>query len=453
MKNTKKKKLIIAFIVCLVVIGICLHTRHIWEKNAQVKELETEQISPKMQGLSTQTNETEDLKPLSAEELNNPIKVTALPTTYSAQTKQTGKLTYLSDIPRMSKSTTRYGSILNDKTQNNAKITVKLGGTATSFDKGIWAHATSDLYYDLRNFQEYEYFSAYLGLNVTSNNGNGVTFIISTSNDGQNWTEKYRTQALPSQNATECRVPIKGYRYLRLYASDNGANGSDHSVYADAKLLTADYSDGTGIPTMFELDEQIKNTDENAPNLEYMVLQREFISRVGRTTLINFINEGEANKETLNWLMGDVDTLGLYFYGSTPIGGYKNSLSVLTRLYQTYKNDLNDTTVKNGIQNGYLYKKMIMALSHTHSTIVRSFMPNAGEDGYDTSGLNDPSNPMVSDAVKRYAVYKKMYLANKLSATFPKLEVEEMKGVMKALIQDNEIEWLRDYVQQRRIQC
>mgnify|MGYP002470945460 CR=1 FL=1 len=125
----------------------------------------------------------------------------------------------------MSKSSTKYGSILNDKTSTNTKITVKIGGTATSFDKGIWAHATSDLYYDLRNFSEYDYFYAYLGLNTTSTARNGVTFVISTSNDGQDWTEKYRAPVSPNQNAVECRVPIEGARYLRLYVNDNGANG------------------------------------------------------------------------------------------------------------------------------------------------------------------------------------------------------------------------------------
>ena len=289
-------------------------------------------------------------------EARNTVNVKAVPTTYSAETRATGKLIYLSDIPYMSKSTTKYGTILNDITSSNTKITVKIGGTATSFDKGIWAHATSDVYYDLRNFQEYDYFSAYLGLNTTSNGGNGVTFVISTSNDGQNWTEKYRAEALPNQNAVECRIPIEGNRYLRLYANDNGANGKDHSVYADAKLLTADYSDGTGVPTVFDLEAQIRNMDENDPNLEHMVLQREFVSRVGRTTLLDFVNQGDSSRETLRWLMGDSDTLGLYFYGSTPIGGYKNSLNVLTKLYQTYKNDLNDDTVKNGVRNGEIFK-------------------------------------------------------------------------------------------------
>lgn len=92
---------------------------------------------------------------------------------------------------------------------------------------------------------------------------------------------------------------------------------------------------------------------------------------------------------------------------------------------------------------------MIMAISHTHSALVRSFMPNVAEDGYDNSKRNDPNSSHVSDPVRRYAVYKKMYLANKLNSVFPKLEVEEMKSVMKASISDNEIEWLRDYVMSR----
>ena len=463
MKNFQKKIAIILVIVCLLAMGTYIfassNSVHITKQNAKPILLQsgggkgvlyTEEIKDETQNLPTQSIRSEFSETLETiQEYNDAVKVSALPTTYSAETRATGKLIYLSDIPHMSKSTTKYGTILNDITSSNTKITVKIGGTATSFDKGIWAHATSDVYYDLRNFQEYDYFSAYLGLNTTSNGGNGVTFVISTSNDGQNWTEKYRAEALPNQNAIECRIPIEGNRYLRLYANDNGANGKDHSVYADAKLLTADYSDGTGIPTLFDLEAQIRNMDENDPNLEHMVLQREFVSRVGRTTLLDFVNQGDSSRETLEWLMGDSDTLGLYFYGSTPIGGYKNSLNVLTKLYQTYKNDLNDDTVKNGVRNGDLFKKIIMAISHTHSTLVRSFLPNVEEDGVTNSNRNDPNSSHVSDPVRRYAVYKKMYLADKLSSVFPKLEVEEMKVVVRALISDNEIEWFRDYIASR----
>ena len=463
MKSFQKKIAIVSVIVCLLAMGTYIfassNSVHITKQNAKPMLLQsgggngvlfTEEIKDETQNLPTQSIRNEFSETLETiQEYNDAVKVSALPTTYSAETRATGKLIYLSDIPHMSKSTTKYGTILNDITSSNTKITVKIGGTATSFDKGIWAHATSDVYYDLRNFQEYDYFSAYLGLNTTSNGGNGVTFVISTSNDGQNWTEKYRAEALPNQNAIECRIPIEGNRYLRLYANDNGANGKDHSVYADAKLLTADYSDGTGVPTVFDLEAQIRNMDENDPNLEHMVLQREFVSRVGRTTLLDFVNQGDSSRETLGWLMGDSDTLGLYFYGSTPIGGYKNSLNVLTKLYQTYKNDLNDDTVKNGVRNGDLFKKMIMAISHTHSTLVRSFLPNVEEDGVTNSNRNDPNSSHVSDPVRRYAVYKKMYLANKLSAVFPKLEVEEMKVVVRALISDNEIEWFRDYITSR----
>ena len=463
MKSFQKKIAIVSVIVCLLAMGTYIfassNSVHITKQNAKPMLLQsgggngvlfTEEIKDETQNLPTQSIRNEFSETLETiQEYNDAVKVSALPTTYSAETRATGKLIYLSDIPHMSKSTTKYGTILNDITSSNTKITVKIGGTATSFDKGIWAHATSDVYYDLRNFQEYDYFSAYLGLNTTSNGGNGVTFVISTSNDGQNWTEKYRAEALPNQNAIECRIPIEGNRYLRLYANDNGANGKDHSVYADAKLLTADYSDGTGVPTVFDLEAQIRNMDENDPNLEHMVLQREFVSRVGRTTLLDFVNQGDSSRETLGWLMGDSDTLGLYFYGSTPIGGYKNSLNVLTKLYQTYKNDLNDDTVKNGVRNGDLFKKMIMAISHTHSTLVRSFLPNVEEDGVTNSNRNDPNSSHVSDPVRRYAVYKKMYLANKLSSVFPKLEVEEMKVVVRALISDNEIEWFRDYITSR----
>ena len=32
-------------------------------------------------------------------------------------------------------------------------------------------------------------------------------------------------------------VPLNGAKYLKLEIHDNGSNGNDHSVFADAKLV------------------------------------------------------------------------------------------------------------------------------------------------------------------------------------------------------------------------
>ena len=60
---------------------------------------------------------------------------------------------YLSDISYKS-AKSGHGSILMDKTASNTQITLMIHGASTAFEKGIWAHATSEIIYDLTNYNE-----------------------------------------------------------------------------------------------------------------------------------------------------------------------------------------------------------------------------------------------------------------------------------------------------------
>ncbi len=94
----------------------------------------------------------------------------------------TDEARYLSDYDYIPGSKTAYGSIQMDKTGSDAKLTLKYDNSPVVFEKGIWAHAASNVYYDLdaiRNGDEgYDHLTAYVGLNTTSTAGNGVIFWI-----------------------------------------------------------------------------------------------------------------------------------------------------------------------------------------------------------------------------------------------------------------------------------
>jgi hypothetical protein len=90
---------------------------------------------------------------------------------------------------------------------------------------------------------------------------------------------------------------------------------------------------------------------------------------------------------------------------------------------------------------------MIITLSLTHSKTVRFWIGDMTPKGGSTTSGENSKN--ISDPVKRYEVYKKMLLANKLHPMFNNLEVEEMRLVMNTKLDDNEIEWLHDYVVSR----
>ncbi len=78
----------------------------------------------------------------------------------------TDQVVYLSDIP-YSKAQTAWGSIMLDKTTDNAQLTMLLNGSTSVIKKGIWAHATSTLEYDISNYKDYAYFTTYYGVNTT----------------------------------------------------------------------------------------------------------------------------------------------------------------------------------------------------------------------------------------------------------------------------------------------
>lgn len=384
---------------------------------------------------------------------------------------------YLSDIPDDKRIVTKsgWGNILKDKASDNSKLSVKVEGAYYTFDKGMWAHATSTLVYDISEYSNnYKYFSAYVGLNRTAaSSSNGVIFKIYTSNDNKNWALVKETDIIKAgDNAEFAQIDITNVHYLKLVADSNGANGNDHSVYADAKLTKTEVSNNaTGMNSLEWYDNELKtiysdcsperqNTcdDVKYRNYELTLLQRTFVKRIGGYALKRFTEESEDNKNVLNWLFNDVDNLNMYILGGTPDGGsYYNSLNVLSRLYKNYNADLNNTSSLNNtwqpnLTYGDLYKKMMITLSLTHSQRVALWM-QPGE------ALNQ------SDPVKRYAIYRALHKKSKeagannttggfratanvdITPWFESLSVEEMRYVMNNLIDDDEILWLNDYVQ------
>ena len=293
---------------------------------------------------------------------------------------------YLSDIEYVAnKSFVGWDNIKYDSTYYG-DITVRIEGANYTFAKGIWAHATSEVVYDLTNYSEYDYFMAYLGMNTTSTRGDGVTFDILISEDGTNWQSKLEEtiDKQYSQDATFVKVNIKGAKFLKLRADDKVNNASDHAVYADAKLVKETYQDPAEalIPSLEELNTKIREfVNSNADlstNQEYelTLLKRELVSRTGNYALKRFLGESEDNRLVYEWLTGDLDILRLYVMGGIPDGGsYYNSLTILAKLYKEYESDLKNTEMLNNpthpeMTYGDLYKKMAMSIALTHTQRV-----------------------------------------------------------------------------------
>ena len=397
-----------------------------------------------------------------------------------AEETENTEFIYLSDLPYMTgkdksgidNTRVGYGSLHLNRTDSGAQFSIRIEGGVYTFQKGIWAHAGSIVTYDLTNYQQYDYFTTYMGVNTTSgNNGNGVNFKIFTSKDGANWelkTEPNPPTIKSGNNAIFVKIPIKGEKYLRLVANDNGANGNDHSVYVDPKLIKETYVEPGKdlVPSIEELDNTIKEAFVNVSTKEeyeatlkeckLTLLKRELISRVGEYGLRRFLLASDINKETFEWLTGDVKVLEYFILGGEPEGGYYNALTQLTRLYEAHKDDFKITeTTKYGTVLGDLYTRMALAMSLTHSQNVGLWLQSGGEN--------------KSDAVRRYEIYKDMHkngnfvvLRNadgtpqlnedgtpKLDITqwFENYTIEEMRYIFNNLSDDEETLWLNEYTQ------
>lgn len=366
------------------------------------------------------------------------------------ESRTTNDFIYLSDIDYMANlSRPGWGSINKDLAGDGSKISVRVENAYYEFDKGMWAHATSTLIYDLSNY-DYEYFTAYVGLNRTaSSSSNGVKFYVYTSMDCKEWTLKTSenpTVLKAGMNAEFLTVPIKGAKYLKLYADSNGSNGNDHSVYADAKL-TNNINEDNIVESVDYYDEELKkftNTDLTNSQYELLLLQRNLVKNMGGYAIKRFVGENDENKETFNWLFNNLENLRLYTLGGAPEGGsYYNSLTVLNSILKKHKSDfdINETT-RYGTRLGDLYKRMAIALSLTHSKLVGLWMQSS-----------QPENK--SNAITRYEIYKELHKNDNfvvrsdidITKWFENYTVEEMRFVMNNNIDDEEILWLNEYTQ------
>ncbi len=353
---------------------------------------------------------------------------------------------YLSDLTPL-RARVGWGRLGIDKDASGNPLKLKVENSLFTFEKGLFAHASSELIYDLTSYDNYyKYFTSFIGINASSNAGNGVTYHFYTSNDNSNYTEVGDPIVKkPSEAATYVEIPLNNAKYLKLVINDNGANGNDHSIFADPKLVNS-LDRNFAIPDADSYDVEIKNkyNNQNITNdLEFTLLKKELVKKVGKYTINSFYNESDKNKACLNWLLNNQDVLRYYILGGNPDGGYYSSLNELSRLYDAYKDDfkITDRTKYNTVL-GDLYTRMAVTLSLTHSTRVALWMqPGAKEN--------------QSDSVTRYRIFKNLHKNNKfrindaidVTRWFENYNVEDMRFVMNNAIDDEEILWLNEYVQ------
>ena len=384
---------------------------------------------------------------VNAKEINSSYNTLNSKTTNIANQEQI----YLSDLNyEADKSRPGWGGIRNDRNPDGGKITLIVDDEVTEFERGIGAHATSTVVYDISRYtNEYTRFVSYIGVDYSQVNkgGDGVKFIISTSNDGVTWTEVENLGiVLPEEGSRYVDIELNGAKYIKFYADEHKGNGNDHSVYADAKLVKDDYIVSNikveGLHPVSYYDEILreKTIEENIEKNEMLILQRAFVDRVTYHSIERLLNKGEKYVNGIEYIFNDKTALK-YFITNGPVnkgGSYLKSLMTFCDIYEIYKDDL-----KNTQDNNFNLRLAIsIALGFSRDAMVEFWAPRYEK----------------VDAVKRYELYQELISSGRMDAggnqdgwgkwsseQFKELPIPMMKWVVDARINNSEILWLADY--------
>lgn len=348
---------------------------------------------------------------------------------------------YLSNLTFEPESWARHGDVTPNKSHSGGTIQLKVDGEVIPFPHGLGAHAKSEVIYDISKYSDtLTRLSCYMGVDYSQNGkGNGVKFTVSYSEDKNQWTQIYESGVvLSSDNAVYVNLDVSRHRYIKLTALDNGADGNDHSVYGDLRLLAPNYDISTegyaGLDTVAEYDAILSrnSVEDNLANRRDTILRREFVNRMGYNTIQAVVKSQSNVAAALDWLLDDTDALQLFLEaGSLFNGSSGKTLMALGDLYQAAQDDVRDS------DDAYTYKKMMLATAVAYCRDIKTYMVNYG------------GNAVSSDPVEKYTTMKYLYdngyFARK--EEFKTYPMELVRYVMDAKMDDSEILWLRKYTE------
>ena len=127
------------------------------------------------------------------------LVVYAKTSTTMEEVKQTySDRVYLSDLDCIKASA--YGTVKNDANSSGAKIKLKVNNSYITFKKGLFAHASSDVIYNVESqiSEGFDTFIAYAGVDASQGGKGNVKFILSVSEDNITWTQIKITDAVTS---------------------------------------------------------------------------------------------------------------------------------------------------------------------------------------------------------------------------------------------------------------
>lgn len=144
------------------------------------------------------------------------------------------KINYVSDLDAVS-TKVGWGRFQKDKAPNETPIELTKLGNVTRYDKGIGAHADSEVVYNVEG-KGYDFFESFLGVDYSMivNNNSSATFEVHV--DGKKVYDSGVMNA--SQDRKYVKIDIRGAKEVKLITTDGKHNGqsADQTVWADAKF-------------------------------------------------------------------------------------------------------------------------------------------------------------------------------------------------------------------------
>lgn len=152
----------------------------------------------------------------------------------TSKVEVTSNYIYASDIKEVS-SKVEYRNLEKDKNPLGEQISLIRQGIVSSYKKGLGAHANSEVVYNIED-NNIDYFESYIGIDQpVSGSKSSATFEVWA--DG---TKIYESGVFKDNTEHEfIKVPVTGAKEVKLITTDaKDGNGSDHTVWADAKFTS-----------------------------------------------------------------------------------------------------------------------------------------------------------------------------------------------------------------------
>ena len=349
---------------------------------------------------------------------------------------------YLSDLDYINDSAwsyAGYGNIKKDSNIEDGTISLIVNGNKKIFIKGMGVHATGQVTYDISNLtDQYSRFLAKVGVDASKGVNGSVIFDILVSTDGSTWTSLYKTDILRGNSeAADVNVDISGYKYLRIYV-DKSINGNsyDHGVLADAKIVKDTYNDESqtynSIHNLKYYDDILNNNSvsDNINNNHHLILEREFVNKIGYDELQALANTYTKYKTTLDWILNNDDVLEQI----VEVGEVRGDkfITVLSDLYIQNKDIINEQPI---------YQKMMIGLAATYSTDKVA------------SALQFSHQLPTYDYLERFNIYKNMYDNNTIGIykeAFNNYPMELIRTVMSDAARNDEVKWLNYFTKEKK---